>query len=218
LRVVQGHNVVIASSRSLDALGLSAIVARVFRCNSVRSVADFSSLQCALMDPTDLVILDLDLPGLLSPHGVRRLRNDFPHLKLAVMSAQFCVGSALSVLGAGAHAFVPKTLSPDELLAAFRCVQKGQIFVPKQMSESTSQLNENGSHEPQLTERQREVLRLISDGKSNKEIARALCIAEATVKVHASAAYRAIGVNSRARATAVFRHFEEPQGVLKLVG
>jgi DNA-binding NarL/FixJ family response regulator len=86
------------------------------------------------------------------------------------------------------------------------------------MSESTSEPNRNGSHEPELTDRQRQVLRLISDGKSNKEIANALRIAEATVKVHVSAAYRAIGVNSRARAMAVFHHFEEQQGVLRLVG
>lgn len=218
MRVAKDQNVIIASSRPLEAIAVSTIVKRVFQCGRVTTVTDFTSLKAALIDPTDLVVLDLDLPGLLSPHGIRRLRFEFPQLKLAVMSAQFSVGSALSILGAGAHGYVPKTLPPDELLAAFRCIQDGQIFVPRQLSESASQPNVGGSNEPELTDRQRQVLRLVSDGKSNKEIADALRIAEATVKVHVSAAYRAIGVNTRARAMAVFRHFEERQGVLRLVG
>jgi DNA-binding NarL/FixJ family response regulator len=217
LRIAKGHKIMIASGSPLEALAMSTIVKRVYPSASVALVNDFTSLKNALSEPTDLLVLDLDLSGLLAPHGVRRLRIEFPQLKLAVLAAQFSIGTALSILGAGAHGFVPKSLSPDELLAAFRCIQEGQIFVPTQMSEATSQPHKIPSNGPALTDRQRQVLRLISDGKSNKEIARALRIAEATVKVHASAAYRAIGVSTRARATAVFRHFEDRQGVLRLV-
>jgi len=217
LRRLKGNNVIIASGNPLEAIAVSTIVTSVFRCDFMTTVSDFNSLRDSLTDRVDLLVLDLDLPGLLSPHGIRRLRTEFPQLKLAVMPAHFSVGSALSILGAGAHGFVPKTLAPDELIRAFRCIRDGQIFVPKQMSELTSQ-PESGPVQPQLTDRQRQVLRLISDGKSNREIGEVLSIAEATVKVHASAAYKVIGVNTRARAMAAFRHFEDRQGVLRLVG
>ena len=217
MRGAKGPKVIIASGNPLEAIAISTIVTRVFGCDFVTTVSDFTSLKDTLNARVDLVVLDLDLPGLLSPHGIRRLRTEFPQLKLVVMPAQFSVGSALSILGAGAHGFVPKTLAPDELLAAFRCIQEGQIYVPKQMSEPTSQ-PESGPVEPELTDRQRQVLRLISDGKSNREIGEVLSIAEATVKVHASAAYKVIGVNTRARAMAAFRHFEDRQGLLRLVG
>jgi DNA-binding NarL/FixJ family response regulator len=211
------QNVIVAGAQPLERLAISTIVASVFGCRSVASLADFASVELSLDHDTELAVLDLDLPGLESPDDIRHLRIKYPQSKLVVISANCSTDSVLAVLGAGAHGYVPKTLPYDALRAAFRSIADGQVFVPAQISELASQPNSSGSRQ-NLSDRQRQVLRLICDGNSNKEIGRVLRIAEATVKVHVSAAFRAMGVNNRARAIVAFRHFDEGQGALRLTG
>jgi DNA-binding NarL/FixJ family response regulator len=112
-------------------------------------------------------------------------------------------------LDAGAHGYVPKNVGPAELEAALTLILDGVIYVPPSIASTSSLvvegpvLNATPAQSPTpdpLTQRQREVLELVVQGKSNKEIARTLKLGEGTVKVHMAGLFRTLGVNSRAAA------------------
>jgi DNA-binding NarL/FixJ family response regulator len=108
-----------------------------------------------------------------------------------------------------------------EMAEAFRLVMAGLIYVPCQVSEMPvvgGMRNSDGQLTPtrELSERQRQVVRLACEGLSNKEIARKLAISDSTVKVHIGAAFRVLGVTSRARAIAAFQRHDEAFAVLPI--
>jgi DNA-binding NarL/FixJ family response regulator len=121
----------------------------------------------------------------------------------------------LAALDAGVHGYVPKTLSPIQLTAALRLIMDGLIYVPPLVaaipsaSEGMQVLKAVPAKQPpvdNLTPRQREVLHLLMQGKSNKEIAQALNLGEGTIKVHMAALFRAFGARSRAAVAAAGSH------------
>ena len=114
-------------------------------------------------------------------------------------------------LAAGAHGYVPKQHSPPQMVAGFQAVLKGNIYVPASVCDEPTTAIDPSPCDGQprlLTQRQREVLTLLTIGKSNKEIARDLMISESTVKVHLAAAFRLLGVRSRMAAAAALREFK----------
>jgi DNA-binding NarL/FixJ family response regulator len=118
----------------------------------------------------------------------------------------------LSILAAGAHGFIPKQIGNcRELLHAIQCVEESGIFVPLNLIEAPAAAEEHDEDDinpdtiSRLTERQQQVVRLLSEGHANKVIARQLGISPSTVKVHVHAAFRALGVHSRIAALAALR-------------
>lgn len=211
--------VVIADAHPLERLALAGILKDVFSCESITCVGEWKELEQSLSAATSLAVLDLDLPGTGSPEHLRHLHIRYPHLKIVVVSESWNMSSVMSGLSAGIYGFVPKTLSRPELLAAFRLVADGQVFVPRQICELAAHLNASELHGIQkrtfhLSERQMQVLRLACEGLSNKQIGRNLHISESTVKVHMSAAFKALSVNNRAEAIAAFRVLDSAQGSL----
>jgi len=151
----------------------------------------------------DLVLLDLGLPGCNGLDALARFRSKFPKLPLVVLSGTCDRGSILAALEAGAVGYIPKTSKPDVMIAALKVVAAGGTYVPPEA------LEEPGVKIParrprakalELTERQRDVLRLILKGYNNERIAGELEIAPNTVKQHAHAVFTALGVSSRAEA------------------
>jgi len=129
------------------------------------------------------------------------------------MSASNTRTDMLASLGAGFHGFISKHQPDAEILAGINDVLSGRIYVPSLVVETDdgNSLGGNCSSEAplaspidahilKLTKRQREVLSLLARGLSNKEIARALAIAEATTKIHLAALLRALGVRNRTEA------------------
>jgi len=113
----------------------------------------------------------------------------------------------LTMLAAGAHGVIARPNGDcTELMRALQAVNKGSIFVPA-MAENDD--GESDHHEvgplTGLTERQQQVIKLLSDGHPNKVIARVLGISPSTVKVHVHAAFRVLGVHSRLAAVAAVR-------------
>ena len=150
---------------------------------------------CALT--VDLVLLDLGMPGCGGIGALVQLRRAAPIPAVVVFSANEERPLVLAALEAGAKGYIPMTSSPALISAALRIVAAGGVYVPPQA------LADGSMGEPTLvalTERQREVLRLIVRGLCNKEIAKELRIAKDTVKQHAKAVYAALGIRSRAQA------------------
>jgi DNA-binding NarL/FixJ family response regulator len=169
----------------------------------------------------DLVVLDLFMPGSQGLEALRAVRA-VSSAVVAVISADEDPRTAVDALTLGAAGFLPKSLSEDVLRAAIALILAGGIYVPPQVAQAPqardgaeAAARRGGeaamarSGTDSLTPRQREVLELVIEGLSNREIAERLTLAEATVKVHITAILRAYGVNSRAKAIGAARRGAE---------
>lgn len=162
----------------------------------------------------DLVLLDLCLPGVRGIELFEALRRDHPTLPLVVLSALDDPGTVKAVLAGGALGFIPKSSSHQVMVNALRLVLAGGRYLPPELMPELA--GDDWAARPALaagpgapvasaeslglTGRQQEVLALLAQGKSNKQICRALGVAEATVKVHVGAVLKALKVTSRAQA------------------
>ncbi|PYF00050.1 LuxR family two component transcriptional regulator [Rhodopseudomonas faecalis] len=129
-----------------------------------------------------------------------------PETRFAVMSASNTRSDVLSCLSAGFHGFVHKLQSDDELLTAITDLLSGRIYVPRWLADGHGSLSDEPSalnielETLRLTRRQNDILPLIAQGMSNKEISRHLNIAEGTTKIHTAALLRALGARNRTEA------------------
>jgi DNA-binding NarL/FixJ family response regulator len=162
----------------------------------------------------DLVLLDLNMPGMMSLESIRAARECYPGIRFAIVSASEDRSDILNSLAAGVHGFVSKLQPDEEIIAAVHHILVGGIYVPPlvaQLGFSGPSADEIGEEQEvdlgKLTPRQRDVLPLMARGLSNKEIARALNIAEATAKIHAAALFRVLGVRNRTEAAVKARVF-----------
>jgi DNA-binding NarL/FixJ family response regulator len=150
----------------------------------------------------ELFVLDLHYPGMELSKAVGELRQGFPLASIVIVSMSDDRVSADRIMAAGVDGFISKAATPDEMRAAFLAVQAGE-FVNISSGHGLSVSDAVAEQFPALTDRHKEVLRLIVDGKSNKEIARDLDISPFTVRIHVSAVMRALGVDTRSAAAGV---------------
>jgi DNA-binding NarL/FixJ family response regulator len=151
----------------------------------------------------DLMLLDLNMPGMNGAAGIRRVAENHPQLPVIVLSASETRESVREVIAAGALGFIPKSSSSAVMQLAIRLVLSGGVYLPAQllMTEAPSTSDRAGHDEPvKLTGRQSDVLRLLAAGMSNKQICRELDLGESTVKVHIAAIFRALDVGNRTEA------------------
>src|SRR6266542_1263301 len=149
----------------------------------------------------DLVVLDLKMPGIDGLTLLEHLRERFPEIRIAILSV---IDAALRI---GAHAFISKSIHPEELPEALRRAAAEPVTEAIGRAEKR---HESAVEEKGLTERELAVLRALAEGQSNKEIARALWLAEQTVKFHLTNIYRKLDVRSRTEAV----HWAYSNGVL----
>lgn len=146
----------------------------------------------------DLALVDLDMPGKEGLTAIAELLRTNPGLPVLVVSASENVNDMRAVLRLGAMGYVNKNETSAVMLGAVRLVLDGGMVVPAALAGLGADVQTAPA--PILTERQLDVLRLIVGGKTNKEIARTLHLAHATVKVHLAAIFRALGVENRTQA------------------
>jgi DNA-binding NarL/FixJ family response regulator len=154
-------------------------------------------------DDVDLVLLDLQMPGVGNVEGVRRLRERAPGTPMAVVSGSEEPGVAAALIGMGVAGFIPKSDAPQTIVSAVRLILSGGVYAPQRLMAERKVEPEV----PPLTDRQLEVVRLLALGQSNKEIARALGITEGTVKVHLLSVFRVLGVRNRTQAVLSAQRF-----------
>lgn len=161
-------------------------------------------------DDLDMVLLDLGLPDMDGFDALRLLHQRFPILPIVVLSASEEESDAQKSLTEGALGFIPKSSSGQVMLSALRLIFAGGIYLPpflkrfgmspSPVSATTQKSSKSDTGSQGLTERQLEVLSLLRQGKSNKQIATVLGLTEGTVKVHLAAIYRALNVTNRTEA------------------
>jgi DNA-binding NarL/FixJ family response regulator len=161
----------------------------------------------------DLAMIDLRMDGELSINILREIRANYPGTKFIIISASEDRADILRSLEWGVHGYISKSQSDAEIIRATSDVLSGRIYVPANIADigplsvadnGCSTINESEERQllefRKLTARQRDVLTLVAEGRSNKEIARALSIAEATTKIHVAALMRILGVRNRTEA------------------
>ena len=161
------------------------------------------AIQAAGVRQPQLILLDLNLPGVKDLDGLTRMREAFPEIPVVVVSANDNPEFIWQSIELGAAGYVPKDTDQALIIHALRVVLARGVYLPPQAVRSgTRQQPATSSPQPPLSERQIAVLRGLLQGKSNKLIGRELSIAEGTVKAHLSSVYLALGVNSRLQAMA----------------
>lgn len=185
--------VLIADDHALIRAGLVSQLTELSELDT-HEVATWDEVLAVANQSFDLALVDIRMPGRAGLKGLVELVERAPTLPVLIVSATEDVQEMRAALQHGAMGFVTKAQPPEELLTAVSNVLDGEVYVPPVLREKG-----NGSG-PLLTERQREVLTLVAQGKSNDEIAQVLAVSRATVKVHLAAVFRALDVVNRTQA------------------
>ncbi|MGW1676245.1 response regulator [Saccharopolyspora sp. NPDC002376] len=152
------------------------------------------------LDP-DVVLMDLRMPGGDGVAAITELVRRGQRCQVLVLTTYDTDSDTLAAIEAGATGYLLKDAMRDELFAAVRAAAAGRtVLSPAVASRLVSRVRSPG--EQPLSAREREVLRLVAKGRSNREIAAELFVSEATVKTHLTHLYGKLGVNDRAAAVA----------------
>ncbi|MEV6251209.1 response regulator transcription factor [Streptomyces sp. NPDC051742] len=137
----------------------------------------------------DVVLMDVKMPGTDGIEALKRLRELDNPARVLIVTSFTEQRTVVPALRAGASGYVYKDIDPDALAGAIRSVHAGHVLLQPEVAGVLLAQDESSGgtgRGPALTEREREVLGLIADGRSNREIARALVLSEKTVKTHVS--------------------------------
>lgn len=172
----------------------------------ITQCADLSGImgKMAAHGAFDLVLLDYTMPGMTLPEGLAQVIEKNAPFPVAMISGTASPDVARRVLEAGARGFLPKTMAPETLISAVRHILAGGTYTPRQFLESETAHPDA----PQLTPRERDVLRGLCDGKSNKEIARDLDLQEVTIKLHVKTLSRKLNARNRTHAAMLGRDMD----------
>jgi len=178
LRLVEGFEIVAEATNGLQALAL-------FREHR-----------------PDIALMDLRMPGAGGVESIIAIRKEFPDARIIVLTSFDGDEDIFRAIQAGARGYLLKGMDADELIDAIQTVHRGKSRIPAAVAERLAERLSGNA----LTERETEVLKTIVAGKSNKEIAAALFISEATVKTHINNLLSKLGVADRTQAATMALH------------
>jgi DNA-binding NarL/FixJ family response regulator len=192
-------NVLIVDDHPMMLEYLSGAVGKALPDAVVRTAGDLqTALERAREIEPQMVLVDLGLPGCGGIDSVMQFRTAFPNVPTVVVSANDDYLSVRGALAVGAAGFIPKSSSPTVVVSALRLIAAGGRYIPPEALEPGPDQHVVLDPEASLTDRQRDVLARMLNGRSNAQIAKELDISEGTAKQHAHAVYAAFGVSSRA--------------------
>lgn len=198
------YRVVVADDHPLYRSALAELIGRNADFVLVAAVDSLHAVLTTLAHgPCDLAVLDLRMPGMDGVAGIKKLRERWPEVKIALISGDLEADVVRLAIAEGAGGVLPKTFDTDVLTAALRLVLAGATYVPHEMQAgATSAPSVRNPATHNLTTRELEILQHMAYGEAHKEIARALEIAEVTVKLHTQRIVRKMGVKNRTVAVA----------------
>jgi DNA-binding NarL/FixJ family response regulator len=152
----------------------------------------------------DVVLLDLELPELDGVAAIPQLKAAHSSVEILVFTAYDTDERVLGAIRSGARGYLLKGASADEIARGIRSVAAGGSYLePRVASKLVAEVNAPRRSAAALSQREREVLRLIADGLPTKQIAGALSISERTVKFHVNSIFHKLGADNRAQAVAL---------------
>lgn len=203
--------IVLVDDQNLCRSGLSELLANCYGFTVLGATGSIDELRVLLREQPDLLILDLrmkPLDGLAMLEQLRKEGCTTPVVVLTMSDSEVDLGNAIR---AGVRGYLLKDMAPDEVVDAIRRVAGGELVVAPSMTVKMIEMlrGEQPGQEPKnslklLTEREREILQLLSLGESNKSIAQTLKISYDTVKQHVRHILNKLNLSSRVKAAVLF--------------
>ena len=206
--------ILVVDDHTMFRRGLTALLSRDASLRVVGDAADAGQAQrrAAELQP-DLILLDNHLPGVSGVDALPALHQAAPRARIVMLTVSEDEADLAAALRAGACGYLLKTIEGDALVGAIQRAMRGTSVVSEEMTDKLVAVVRSAAAPPvpdeaavarspleQLSPREREILRAIARGASNKEIARELGIAETTVKIHVQHVLRKLGFSSRVQA------------------
>ncbi|MFZ2309847.1 MAG: response regulator [Rhodoferax sp.] len=208
--------VLVVDDHTLFRRGLTALLARDARVQVVGDAADAGEAQRRAQElQPDLILLDNHLPGVRGVDALVALQEAVPHARIVMLTVSEDEADMTAALRGGAAGYLLKTIEGDALIHAIERAMRGESVIASEMtgkmvsaylgtaSSGSAASPAQPSPLAALSSREREILRGIAQGASNKEIGRELGIAETTVKVHVQNVLRKLHVSTRVHAAVI---------------
>ena len=199
--------ILIADDHALFRDGLSIHLERLEPQAVIFQAGSFSQVMKIINDEKklDLIIIDLDMPDMNWETALQEIINKSYGAKVVIISATEDTRSIRKAMDKGISGYIPKRADTKVLTGALKLIMDGGTYLPPSILEngvingiiSSSPRSRNGRT---LTNRQAQVLELVAQGMSNKQIAYEIGVSEATVKLHINALLRAVGATNRTQA------------------
>lgn len=212
--------VIIADDHALVREGISHTLKSVWGNVEVLEAGEGAPLLRLLEqhDKIDIVLMDLFMPNTDGFQMLTEINQRWPDVPLVILSASENVNYMRKAIDLGAAGYVPKSLSREVMLGALQLVRSGGVYIPPASLGSSVDDDESSGfsvdpNDPQLkkrmlqlTSRQKQVLKLLTDGMTNKEIATELGLSEYTIKIHITGIFKTLHVSNRTQAVIVARY------------
>lgn len=206
------YTILIADDHPLFREAIQSVIATAYPNSKILETEnlDDALLLTESYDDLDLILLDLNMPGMNGLNGLIAMRNEFPTIPVVIVSAEDDKQIVLQAITCGAIGFISKSSPRKQMTEALEQIFKGNIYLPpdiiRQVQDPSKRNNKSNNLQipsellMSLTRRQLLVLERMVTGESNKQIAYELNIAETTVKAHVSAILSKLGVHNRVQA------------------
>ncbi len=201
--MAESIRVLIADDHTIFRSGLNLLLSSEPNIEVVGEAADGASVvEMAETLRPDLVLMDIAMPGLNGFEATRKIMEHNPETKVLVLTMHRSDEYFFQMLEAGASGYILKGAETSELFNAVRSVARGDVFLYPTMArrlvqQFLSQSSKTGSSVPQLTPREGEILKLIADGYTNKEIAEQLVVSPSTVHSHRTNLMQKLNLSTR---------------------
>jgi len=202
---MRAHRIVIVDDHPLFRDALNHALQNSLNATSIRQADSLPQLTALLADDSeiDLVLLDLDMPGIQGFSGLLYLRAQHPEIPVMIISATEDPTAIRRAIDFGASGFVPKSQPIENIRTAVQAVLDGEVWTPPEIDLTKTGMSQDEdliARLSSLTPQQVRVLMMLGEGLLNKQIAYQLTVSEATIKAHVSAILQKLGVDSRTQA------------------
>jgi two-component system, NarL family, response regulator len=196
----QSIRVLIVDDHPIVRVGINAIIsAREDMTVVAQAGTGEEAIDLFSQHSPDVTLMDLRLPGMSGVEAIRAIRAISPKARFVVLTTYEGDEDIHQALKSGAQGYLIKGMPHEDLVKALRRVHAGEAFVPVPMADALASRSPSG----QLTPREKEVLSMLIEGKSNKEIGVSMNVSEATVKSHVSVLLMKLGASDRTQAVVI---------------
>ena len=184
--------VLLTDDHSLIRVGVRSLLETILGVTVIGEASDGrEALEMIAVDPPDLVLMDIGMAGMNGLEATGRIKKDYPKVRVIILSMHASEEYVWQALRAGANGYLLKDSGLAELEEAIQCVMRGELYLTSSVNKKVimdymKRMDGDGAPHERLTRRQREILQLLAEGNTVKEIAWQLNLSVKTVETHRS--------------------------------